>query len=343
MEIQISVKKSHLYGFLSCLIVILGAFMVSAFGGSNPSVLGHSAAELIVNGTSVVDNSLTGADIDESTLGTVPSATSATSANSANSANTANTASVALNANACSNDGTCEGGVFSGSTFVSNTITFQDGGGGGGTADIDKAGTSLELETDVGGNVGINTRLLIGAVGGASEVLDVFGNGRFTGSITVASCTGCSTIAEMMEVQGVGEGDVVCIDQNSGVLKKCDEDSSLLVQGIATTHAEQVLNRACGGEENTMVLGGNESSWMHRTSCTGWYPVAIEGIHEFTKVHCSRSDGSALQFGDRLVTASDGMLRPIAKREQGGDAVIATARTICRQGVSVDQIHALLR
>ena len=194
MEIQISVKKSHLYGFLSCLIVILGAFMVSAFGGSNPSVLGHSAAELIVNGTSVVDNSLTGADIDESTLGTVPSATSASSAS------TASTASVVSSSPGCGGNnffhpdpGSCIATLSSnnfatytapsGHSFTGSGVTVS-----GGALDVTHAnglrtGSTQRLDTS-GNLVNIGSITASGSISATSGTISTGGN-------VVSRSTGC--------------------------------------------------------------------------------------------------------------------------------------------------------
>lgn len=85
MHFEIEITRKHAYVVSSLLVVLISVGLVNAFGGNNPIVLGHSAGELLVNGTSVVDNSLTGDDILESSLGTVPSATSASSASSASS------------------------------------------------------------------------------------------------------------------------------------------------------------------------------------------------------------------------------------------------------------------
>ncbi|RJQ21033.1 hypothetical protein C4580_03355 [Candidatus Woesearchaeota archaeon] len=181
-------------------------------------------------------------------------------------------------------------------------------------------------------------------ISGGSTLYSVSFNGVTLnmGSITVSSCTGCSTLAEMMQVSGVEEGDAVCISAVSGAFERCGEDSSLAVVGIATTHAEQILNLGCGTGNNKLMLGGNAQDWRH-AGCEGWFPVALEGVHEFTKVRCFRSDGSPLEFGDRLVTASDGRLRPLSGREAGGDAVVARAKTVCSSGEETGVIQAVLR
>src|SRR3989344_3062696 len=99
MKLELEVKRSHAYFISSLLVIVASIGLVNAFGGTNPAVLGHSALELLVNGSSisnnnitsshVLDNSLTGSDIDESTLsGTASSLT-------------------AGNANACDADGIC--------------------------------------------------------------------------------------------------------------------------------------------------------------------------------------------------------------------------------------------
>lgn len=80
IKIEIYVRRRDAVILSALLVLVALGLGVTAFGGSNPAVLGHSAGELIVNSTSVVDNSLTGDDILESSLGTVPSATSASTA-----------------------------------------------------------------------------------------------------------------------------------------------------------------------------------------------------------------------------------------------------------------------
>lgn len=68
MDIYITINKKHATAFALFASLLLCVLLVRGFGGSNPSVMGHSALELIVNSSSVVDDSLTGDDIDESTL-----------------------------------------------------------------------------------------------------------------------------------------------------------------------------------------------------------------------------------------------------------------------------------
>ena len=53
---------------LAVASLLLSVAVVVAFGGSNPSVMGHSALELIVNSSSIVDNSVGAADIDSTSL-----------------------------------------------------------------------------------------------------------------------------------------------------------------------------------------------------------------------------------------------------------------------------------
>lgn len=70
MELRIKIDKKHVYILAVLTMLLLGGMGAFAFGGNNPSVLGHSAAELIVNSTSVVDDSLGAADIDSTSLAT---------------------------------------------------------------------------------------------------------------------------------------------------------------------------------------------------------------------------------------------------------------------------------
>jgi hypothetical protein len=78
--------------FVALLLGLCGGAI--ALPGRN-SVKANDIAKNAVTGKKVKNNSLTGADVVESKLGTVPSATTAGSADTAGSANTANTASTA--------------------------------------------------------------------------------------------------------------------------------------------------------------------------------------------------------------------------------------------------------
>ncbi|MBD3318514.1 hypothetical protein GF342_01250 [Candidatus Woesearchaeota archaeon] len=90
MKVEANIKNEHIYILAAILVVLSGLFFAYAYGGSNPAIVGHSAGELVVTGESIVNESITGADIannsiqgtqiEESTLGTVPSASSASSA-----------------------------------------------------------------------------------------------------------------------------------------------------------------------------------------------------------------------------------------------------------------------
>ena len=83
MALTLRLENKHILLLVALIGFVLGIGTAAAFGGASPSVLGHSAGELIVDSTSVVDDSLTGSDILESSLGIVPSASSATTAGSA--------------------------------------------------------------------------------------------------------------------------------------------------------------------------------------------------------------------------------------------------------------------
>jgi hypothetical protein len=166
--------------------------------------------------------------------------------------------------------------------------------------------------------------------------------------VTVSSCTGCSVVAEMMPVDSaVDEGTAVCIDSESGKLSACSADKSLTAIGIATLHAEQILRMGCAAsssQENHIDFGYKaEKYWKASKACAGWFPVALSGVHEFVKAECQRPDGSHLKYGDRLVTSGTraGFVRPLAPDEQGGDAILGKAMTICRgdQATDVIQVH----
>lgn len=165
------------------------------------------------------------------------------------------------------------------------------------------------------------------------------------GALTVSSCTGCSVIAEMMPVEDVVEGDAVCIDEDSGAIEKCTADKALTALGIATTHAEQILRMGCSDsttKTNSLMIGGGVNDhWKATEACKGWYPIALNGVHEFAKVECKHLDGSPMKYGDRLVTSGSrpGFIRPLKYSEAGGDAVIAKAVTLCKEGLGYDVVN----
>jgi len=174
------------------------------------------------------------------------------------------------------------------------------------------------------------------------------GNARFDGSVTVGSCSGCSTFAEMMPVEGdVVEGEAMCIG-DTGKISACQDDKSTKVVGIATQHAEQILRLGCansGVGENHLQLGGDNKNWQNNPACQGWFPVALTGLHEFVKAECFRHDGSKMQIGDRVVTSNKnaGYVRPLSDSEDGGDAVVGKVIKGCDDGNSTGIIHVLLK
>lgn len=127
MRIVINFEKRHFYTVSLLLVLVLGAIAVQGFGsGGPPATVGHDQAELdidcvtVTGGAGLCDgsdavndgdtsssneiqdlaevrteggctNCITGSDVDESSLGTVPTATTA---------------------NACNGDATCETGNF---------------------------------------------------------------------------------------------------------------------------------------------------------------------------------------------------------------------------------------
>jgi len=68
MNININLGKKHFYTMLVLIVLLMFSVLVYAFGSSDPAVFGHSAGELIVDGTSIVNESITGEDINISTL-----------------------------------------------------------------------------------------------------------------------------------------------------------------------------------------------------------------------------------------------------------------------------------
>ena len=75
MDIHIHLERKHAFIFALFTTLLLGGLFAVAFGGNDPTVVGHSAGELIINSSSIVDNSVTATDIDESTLAGAPCTT----------------------------------------------------------------------------------------------------------------------------------------------------------------------------------------------------------------------------------------------------------------------------
>jgi len=63
MVIQITIRKRHIHVFAIILCLLFSVVLVSGFGSTNPPVFGHSQAELLVNSTSIDDNSIATIDI----------------------------------------------------------------------------------------------------------------------------------------------------------------------------------------------------------------------------------------------------------------------------------------
>ncbi len=73
MRIVINLQKEQLTVFLIAVLIVLGVSVAIAYqSGSSPSVMGHDWGEIecagCVSSANVQDNSLTGADINESAL-----------------------------------------------------------------------------------------------------------------------------------------------------------------------------------------------------------------------------------------------------------------------------------
>jgi hypothetical protein len=195
----------------------------------------------------------------------------------------------------------------------------------------------VHMFMDLAGNVGIGTVT-------PGSPLDVVGN------INVTTCSGCSVVAEMMPVEGpFEEGIAVCIAGRSGKISRCTDDGALNAVGMTTTHAEQLLRLGCGDSAkngNHLNLGGaTGKEWKSVAACKGWMPVALSGLHEFAQVECFRHDGSALRYGDRLITSGQhpGLLRPLGPRDRGGDAVLGKAITVCASGLETGTVHVQMK
>ena len=56
MKIEINIEKKHLFVFIALSVLIIGIFFVIAYGGNNPSVVGHSIGELNLSPIYVVND-----------------------------------------------------------------------------------------------------------------------------------------------------------------------------------------------------------------------------------------------------------------------------------------------
>lgn len=194
-------------------------------------------------------------------------------------------------------------------------------------------GTLMFMTINTNGNVNIGTDAT------PDSLLDV------DGALTVASCTGCSVIAEMQPITGsFDNGNAICIDTKTGNNIVCSKFNDLTVKGIATDKAEQILRLSCSNPERQLRIGGDiGETWKNDSYCQGWYPIAFGGLSEETKVLCHRNDGTSLQYGDRLVSSKEkGYLIPLTENEQGGDGVVGKAQTICKKGKEKDIIQVWL-
>lgn len=117
-NIQLTIDDRKLMVILAVIISVSAIGLVVAYGGSNPTVVGHSWSEMTcdkcisnsnlgdnsVNSNKIIDNTITTADvnsIDGSKItGKVPSAASADTAGSAGSATSAGNANTLNNLNA---------------------------------------------------------------------------------------------------------------------------------------------------------------------------------------------------------------------------------------------------
>jgi len=68
MDIRIHFEKRHLYVFGILTAVLISGWLVNAFGTSNPAVFGHSAGELIVDSSSIVDSSINVSKVNTSQI-----------------------------------------------------------------------------------------------------------------------------------------------------------------------------------------------------------------------------------------------------------------------------------
>ena len=46
MKIEVNISKTHFFVLLGIVLLLGGIFMVYAFGGNNPSIMGHSVGEI---------------------------------------------------------------------------------------------------------------------------------------------------------------------------------------------------------------------------------------------------------------------------------------------------------
>ncbi len=213
---------------------------------------------------------------------------------------------------------------------------------------------ALESTAHNNGNTKAQGRLGYATSGGK------FYAGHFSGEIGLKteSCTSCSVVSEMMQVSETPDnGSVMCLDQASGKLAPCQEDRSRLVIGVAQELAEMVLRRGCAhtlaseGAKNGINLGIlNTQEWRGDEACRGWYPIALMGLSEETRVVCSHK-GTPLKKGDLLVTSTKrGHLRALASDESKPPSFQIVGRAMSSCGVDdqgelkeTDTIHVLVK
>lgn len=189
MALTIRLENKHLLLLALLVGFIVGIGTASAFGGSSPAVLGHSAGELIVDTTSVVDNSLTGSDILESSLGTVPSATSA------------GTASI------CSDGTGCNFGA------SGQLVTTSSGNVGG--VDFDQwnfgtgspsAASGARVQMGAGSGGSGRGELHLGCVGTSPAAIFFGGTGGGTFSTTTNPHLGVESCSDPLTIDATGTG-----------------------------------------------------------------------------------------------------------------------------------------
>ena len=66
MDVTIKIEKRYAFGIMGLLVLGFGLFFVGAFGGEDPSVMGHSTGEIEVSWNSITDIPTDIADGDDS-------------------------------------------------------------------------------------------------------------------------------------------------------------------------------------------------------------------------------------------------------------------------------------
>lgn len=222
----------------------------------------------------------------------------------------------------------------------------------GGTSGTGVYGTGGYFGVYGSGTYGVYGTGTYGVYGSGTVYGGVF-NGS-TAGITTSSCSGCSVLAEMAQVvETPTNGDIMCINPNTGKTEVCKKDKSDYIKGIAQKYAESIMRMGCSNtlddaknKRNGIIIGVMDTdTWTKKLECKGWYPIALSGLSEQTNVVCESPKGKQLGYGDILVTSFvPGHLRPLDKGENVEAYQIAgRADSICGLNKKTDSIQVWVK